>query len=333
MSGRAAPKSRSPAPGAIPLTSVEPIKPALATLASTVPAGEEWFGEIKFDGYRMLVDGREGRVAIFSRNGIPWTAKLPELTKDLAWLAGRGAILDGELVAFRPDGITSFELLKEALSEKRTGTLVYMAFDLLALDGWDLRPCRQDDRSRLLQGLLAGHLSDRVRPSEVQDGAPAAFHRAACEHGLEGIILKRRDARYRAGRTDSWLKVKCGGRQELAVIGYTDPEGSRSGFGALLLGYRQDDAWVYAGRVGTGFSMKFLTVFRRKLAAIEQQTPTAPLPKGHTLKGVHWVVPKYVGEIRFTEWTKDGILRHPSFLGLREDKRAEEVVREVPVAV
>lgn len=329
---RSVSERRPPAPGAVRLRSTEPFKPALATLARAAPADAGWFAEIKFDGYRMLADGKGPRVAIISRNGLPWTAKLPELAEDLAWVAARNAVLDGEVVAFRPDGATSFEMLKEALGEKRTGGLVYMAFDLLALDGWDLRPCRQDDRSRLLQELLADYPSDRVRPSEIQDGAAAAFHRAACAHGLEGIVMKRRDARYRAGRTGSWLKVKCGGRQELAIVGFTDPEGSRIGFGALLLGYRQDGAWVYAGGVGTGFSTKFLSSFRRQLGAIERATPTVKLPKGLRVKRVHWVEPRHVAEIKFSEWTKDGILRHPSFLGLREDKRALDVVREVPAA-
>jgi bifunctional non-homologous end joining protein LigD len=207
-----------------------------------------------------------------------------------------------------------------------------MVFDLLALDGWALRGCRQDDRSSLLERLLAEHASNRVRISERQDDAVAAFGRAACTHGLEGIIAKRRDARYMSGRGKAWLKVKCGHRQEFVIVGFTDPDGERVGFGALLLAYREGSRWLYAGGVGTGYSDRFLRDFRGKMEAIERTAPTVTLPKGVSSKGVHWVEPCYVGEVAFTEWTRDGILRHPSFLGLRDDKRPKDVVRELPVA-
>jgi bifunctional non-homologous end joining protein LigD len=309
----------------------ELFKPALATLARNVPASDDWFCEVKFDGYRMLADSDAGHPVLRSRNGLDWTARLPEIAAAVAWIPDREAVVDGEVVAFRPDGISSFELMKAALSGGQTDRLVYMVFDLLALDGWDLRPCRQDDRSDVLERLLVEHGSDRVRLSERRHDVAAAAHRAACTRGLEGIMLKRRDARYRPGRSDAWLKVKCGSRQELVVVGFTEPEGARCGFGALLLGYHDPAGrLVYAGRVGTGFSTAFLLSFRPKLDAIARAEPAVDPPRSYPLPGVHWVDPHYVAEIRFSEWTRDGILRHPSFVGLREDKKAAEVVREVP---
>jgi bifunctional non-homologous end joining protein LigD len=323
-----------PLPDAVRREVAELFKPALATLARSVPASDDgWFCEVKFDGYRMVADSDAGHPVIRSRNGLDWTARLPEIAAAVAWIPDREAVIDGEVVAFRPDGVSSFELMRAALSAGETDRLVYMVFDLLALDGWDLRPCRQDDRSDALEQLLIEYGSERVRLSERRDDVAAAAHRAACTPGLEGIMLKRRDARYRPGRSDAWLKVKCGSRQELVVVGFTDPEGARDGFGSLLLGYHDPAGrLVYAGRVGTGFSTEFRQSFRPKLGAIARTGPAVDPPRSYPLPGVNWVEPQYVAEIRFTKWTRDGILRHPRFVGLREDKKAADVVRETPEA-
>jgi bifunctional non-homologous end joining protein LigD len=321
--------SNPPAPGAVRLASPPLIAPALATPAAIVPAGDRWLYEVKFDGYRMMASIDAGKVDIRSRNGIAWSGKLPELADELAAFPARQALLDGEIVHLNEKGISEFEGLKADLSDRNTARLVYMVFDLLVLDGWDLRPCRQEDRKSTLASLLAGPPFPRIRYSDHHVGGAQAFQEAACKYGLEGLVFKRRDAAYRSGRTDNWRKVKCGARQELVVVGFTDPERSRRGFGALLLGYNEPGKrLVYAGRVGTGFDDRFLVAFRRQLDAIEQATATVKLPKGRSPKGAHWVKPQFVAEIRFTEWTKDGLLRHPSFLGLREDKGASDVVRE-----
>jgi bifunctional non-homologous end joining protein LigD len=325
--------SNPPAPGAVRLTSLPLVAPALATLADHVPTGDEWLYEVKFDGYRMMASIDAGKVDIRSRNGIEWSAKLPELADDLAAFPARQALLDGEVVHFNEKGISELEGLKADLSDRNTAGLVFMVFDLPALDGWDLRPCRQEDRKVALADLVSRAERPRVRYSDHHIGGAQAFYEAACNHGLEGLVFKRRDAAYRSGRTDNWLKVKCGCRQELVIVGFTEPAGSRRGFGALLLAYNAPGKrLVYAGRVGTGFDAPFLVAFRRQLDEIEQASATVKLPKGHSAKDVHWVKPRFVAEVKFTEWTKDGMLRHPSFLGLREDKAASEVVREVPRA-
>jgi bifunctional non-homologous end joining protein LigD len=303
------------------------ISPQLASTAERAPAGDDWLHEIKFDGYRMLARLENGKVALLSRNDLDWTERFPEIAAALAELPAAAALLDGEVVHVTANGVTSFSALQNDLSEGTTGGLVYMAFDLLHLDGWSLTEAALEDRKRALAALLASDPASRLRYGDHQLGKGAAFFDAACRLGLEGIVSKRRDAPYRAGRSTAWLKVKCGEREELVVVGFTDAAGARSGFGALLMGYyRPDGKLVYAGRVGTGFSEKVLEALRAELDRLERKPPTVALPEGLSTRGVHWVEPKLVAEVTFAAWTSDAILRESSFVGLREDKASEDVI-------
>ncbi|HEX7967148.1 MAG TPA: DNA ligase D, partial [Stellaceae bacterium] len=308
------------------------IAPQLASPADRAPAGDDWLHEIKFDGYRMLARLQSGKVELRSRNDLDWTKKFPELTGALAELELGDAVLDGEIVHFTKSGATSFSALQNDLAEGKTENLVYMAFDLLFLDGWDLTGARLEDRKEALRTIVEAKGVPAIRYSDHQTGKGPEFLAAACRFGLEGTVSKRRDAPYRPGRSTAWIKVKSGEREEFVVVGFTDPAGVRSGFGALLVGYHAAEGeLVYAGRVGTGFSDKVLAALRQRLGKLEQRHPTVKLPKGLSARGVHWVKPELVAEVSFIEWTADGVLRQPSFIGLREDKATAEVVL-TPVA-
>lgn len=305
------------------------ISPQLATAAAQAPVGDEWLHEIKFDGYRMLARLRNGKVELRSRNDLDWTKKFPEIAAALARLPATQALLDGEVVHFTESGVTSFSALQNDLSEGTTLRLVYMAFDLLYRDGWDLSGTALEDRKGALAALLASSPSPTVRYSDHQIGKGPEFFAATCRLGLEGIVSKRRDAPYRPGRSAAWIKVKCGEREEFVVVGFTEATGVRSGFGALLVAYHTPRGkLVYAGRVGTGFTGKVLTALREQLERLERKQPTVTLPKGLSSRGIYWVEPKLVAEVRFTEWTRDAILREPSYVGIREDKSPAEVVLE-----
>ena len=310
------------------------VSPQLASLVERPPGGNRWFHEVKFDGYRMLAHLRRGTALLMSRNGLDWTARFPELAQALGRLPVREAWLDGEVVHLGPKGITSFSALQKDISDKATANLIYMAFDLLYLDGDDLTAVALEDRKVLLAAVLAkvpSAIAPSVRFSEHQIGKGPEFFARACSLGLEGVISKDRAAAHFEGRGGGWLKSKCVAQQELVIVGFTDPAGSRTGFGALLLGYyTRTGELVYAGRVGTGFSGAFLDDFRERLDRIESKHRTVVLPKGRSARGVHWVDPQFVAEIGFAEWTRDRILRQPRFLGLRDDKAAKEVTLELP---
>lgn len=302
-------------------------RPQLAILADAVPEGGGWIHEIKFDGYRIMAAMKNGRVRLISRNGKDWTERFPEIAGELAKLPAETALLDGEVVALARDGTSSFRALQEALSARRTGTLVYQAFDLVHLDGHDLTEAALLDRKRVLADLMerAGFVgSASVRYTDHLAGQGDALYQRACGLGLEGIICKREDARYRQRRNRQWLKVKCSRHEELLIAGFTDPGGARKGFGALLLGaWDQRGRLIYAGKVGTGFSDRQLTDLRRQLDKLEMdECLLHDCPEG---KGAHWVRPQLVAEVEFTEWTRDGMLRHPAFRGLREDKNPQEI--------
>ncbi len=302
------------------------VAPQLATLVDAPPDGAEWIHELKFDGYRIGARFERGRVRLFSRNAKDWTARFPEIATALGQLPVRNALLDGEVVAISANGASNFRRLQEALSSERTEQLVYQAFDLLHLDGYSLAGVAQTERKQALAQLLdaAGFAGDgRVRYTDHIERQGAEFFQRACTLGLEGIVSKRADAPYREGRTRSWLKTKCTQTEELVVGGYTEPAGSRTGFGALLLGaYDADGGLRYMGRVGTGFDTRQLSDLAPKLRAIE--VPKSPFESAVPARGVHWVRPELVAEVEFTERTRDGMLRHPSFRGLREDKAAAE---------
>ncbi|HEY0194013.1 MAG TPA: non-homologous end-joining DNA ligase [Kofleriaceae bacterium] len=321
---RAAPADRSDS-APLELTELQ-----LATLVSEAPEGHDWLHEQKFDGYRIVAEVGDGQVRLLSRRFKDWTAEFPAVAAAVEALPVTHAVLDGEVAAVAADGRTSFQALQ---NRRDGGAIRYFVFDLLELDGEDLRRLPLDDRKARLAALVERAGSDIIKYSDHVIGQGGAFFKLACERGLEGIVSKRRDKPYLPGRGPTWLKTKCLLRQELVIGGYTDPEGSRTGIGALLVGYYRDGALTYAGKVGTGFSHAMLDELRRKLDAISRATsPFSPEPpRAWTGGGRHWVAPSLVAEIAFGEWTDDGRLRHPSFQGLRADKPARDVIREQPV--
>ncbi len=308
------------------------LTPQLATLAKAPPRGAGWVHEIKYDGYRMVcrIAGNEARM--YSRNGKEWTAQFAPIARALGRLPVREAWIDGEVVVMQADGRTSFQALQNALSTGDTSRMVFWAFDLPHVDGYDLSHAPLTERKRVLKQILEGQPAV-LRYSEHLDGPGEAVHGEACRLGLEGIVSKRADAPYRSRRGSEWLKVKCAQRQEMVIGGYTDPRGSRTGFGALLLGVHDTEGKLrYCGKVGTGFDDATLGMLAPILARKERaRSPFADPPTGYEAKGAHWVTPDLVAEIAFTEWTRDGTVRHPSFQGLREDKKARDVVLERPV--
>lgn len=322
--------------GAERISCPEWMEPQLATLVDEVPKGEGWLYELKYDGYRMLCRISNGAAALFSRSGREWTTRLMDHAKTAADLRVGDAWLDGEIVALAPDGTMSFQALQNAFDKAKTGRLVYFVFDLLFLDGNDLRGMPLQERKRRLSMLLAGQPDDGpLRYSDhIREEGRTVFE-AACRQGLEGLIAKQTDSKYLSGRNRNWVKLKCHRRQEFVIGGFTDPSGSRRGFGALLLGvYEGKGNLVYVGRVGTGFSEERLSQLHRTLRSLQQSKPAfMKPPTGGDAKGAHWVKPELVAEVRFAEWTKEGLLRQASFVGMRHDKPAGVIVRESPTHV
>jgi bifunctional non-homologous end joining protein LigD len=327
--GRRSVRPSSAADAGLPITELQ-----LATLVAQPPEGPEWLHEQKFDGYRILAELVDGQVHLLSRRFKDWTAEFPLVAAAVAALPARRAVIDGEVAAILPDGRTSFQALQNG---RRGADLRYFVFDLLALDGDDLTRLPLEQRKARLAQLLSRDVLDAsdtvLRYSDHVVGRGAAFFQLACQRGLEGIVSKRRDQPYQRGRGLTWQKTKCWLRQELVIGGFTDPEGSRSGFGALLVGYYEADALIYAGKVGTGFDRATLVDLHGRLSRLEcARSPFRPEPpRAWTGSQRHWVEPELVAEVAFSEWTADRRLRHPSFQGLREDKRARDIVREVPL--
>jgi bifunctional non-homologous end joining protein LigD len=302
--------------------------PQLATLADEPPEDDaNWLSEVKFDGYRLLAFKDGDAVRLVTRNGHDWTARLPTIAKAVSRLPVDVALADGELVTLREDGVSSFALLQRALSAGSDRSLFYYVFDLLHLNGWDLRRCPLVARKAALQRL--SEWRDALRYSDHQVGRSAAMRREACALKLEGIVVKRADAPYRAGRNRNWLKLKCSGREELVVLGWTPPQGSRQGLGALHLGYRDESGvWQYAGAVGSGFTERELEALRTRLDPIAGQAPPGMMVSDEPIdRGVRWVDPELIAEVQFTGWSGSGRVRHAVYLGLREDKKPDEVVR------
>jgi bifunctional non-homologous end joining protein LigD len=329
----ARPLAPRPAPqalkGAIKARQPEWIPPQLATLVDRMPTDDGWLHEIKFDGYRLLCRVKNGDVRLFTRNANDWTEKLVAQAEAVGRLGLKEAWLDGEAVVLTAEGRSSFQALQNAFDSRFTGTIVYCVFDLLYLNGYDLRSTPLIERKRLLASLLHRSSDGHLRYSDHLIGDNQAAFEEACRQGLEGLIVKRADAGYRSGRGRSWLKVKCEQRQEFVIGGFTEPAGSRQGFGALLVGFYEQEQLRYAGKVGTGFSDSLLKKLHRTLMGLERPTPPfVNPPTGYDAKGAHWVMPTLVAEIRFAEWTKEGILRQPSFQGLRADKPAAAIGRE-----
>jgi len=306
--------------------------PQLATLVDTPPSGDEWLHEIKYDGYRIGARVRHGRVSLYTRNGNDWTAAFPDVADAVGHLRLDDALIDGEVAVVLPDGRTSFQALQNTAGGGNRRTLVYFVFDLLRINGETLERRPLEERKAVLKKLVGSRSTGRIRFSEHIEGNGQAFFSEACRAGLEGIVSKRRDQPYRAGRHGGWVKTKCVQRQEFVIGGFTDPEGMRAGIGALLIGYYDGDRLVFCGKVGTGFTHKLALELRARLDRMEQKTCPFPSPPAGSLgRHAHWVKPELVCEVEFTEWTSDGKIRHPSFQGLREDKDPKQISREKPV--
>jgi DNA ligase D-like protein (predicted ligase) len=311
------------------------VAPQLTQLVDAAPDGDGWLHEIKYDGYRMHARLDRGAVKLLTRTGLDWTRKYPAIAKAVAALDARQAYLDGELCGVGADGITMFNIVQLASDSGNAAALVFFLFDLLYLDGEDLRPRPLIERKQRLRALLANaapclHYSDHV----VGQG----FYEKACAMHVEGIVSKGIDAPYTPGNRGLWRKVKCLNRAEFVVLGWTEPEGRRPCLGALLLGYYDPEGrLVYAGRGGTGINNAELERLWRRLqplAADRMPLDVAP-PRGSrfgsplVLSRVHWVRPELVAEVKFLAWTEDNLLRQVVYEGLREDKPAKEVRREV----
>jgi bifunctional non-homologous end joining protein LigD len=305
------------------------VPPQLATLVSEAPMGDEWLHELKFDGYRMLAHVTPGEVRFWSRNGKDWTEKFANLIKVLKALPVKTAIFDGEVVVVDKKGRSSFQSLQQSMGSSGA-TFVYQVFDVIYLDGYSLTRTTLVERKAVLESLLLPDKSKgQLRYSDHVLGNGEQFFNQACEYGIEGIISKRADSAYESTRNKNWLKVKCNKRQEFVIAGYTPSKKGFPGFGSLVLGVYDKGKLIYAGRVGTGFSIKQRLELQGKLDVIAQATmPFAVKPKDPGLRDAHWAKPKLVGEVEFTEWTADGSIRHPSFKGLRADKKATDVLRE-----
>lgn len=306
----------------------------LATLVDHPPSGDEWLHEIKFDGYRMFCLIHRGKISFLSRNGQDWTERLSPLLKPIAALGIERAVLDGEVVVLDDQGVSRFQLLQNALGREPRGALLhYYVFDLLYWDGRDLKSLPLEERKAVLEQLLPGK-HDPIHYSEHVVGSGNELYKRACRDHWEGMISKRRSAPYESGRGYDWLKSKCKQEQEFVIAGYSDPGGSRSGFGSLLLGYYHRGKLTYAGRVGTGFTQRTLDDVYRRLQSLQQKSN--PFERGGDSasgRDVHWVKPQLVAQIEFANWTDDNLLRQPSFQGLREDKPARAVRRERPRAL
>lgn len=311
------------------------VEPMLATLTENYFSDSDWVFERKLDGVRALAFRSGARVRLRSRNDNDLGGSFPEIVGALRSNQARTSdfVIDGEVVAFA-GAVTSFARLQRRLHRHAVNEAIgsrtpvyYYAFDVLHVDGYDVTRLPLRRRKALLRRLLPWRDPLRYTAHRNRDGE--AFRKEACGKGWEGVIAKRASAPYRHDRSTDWLKFKCAKGQELVIGGYTDPKGSRHDFGALLVGYHENGQLVYAGKVGTGFDGATLRNVGSRLRAREQTTP--PFDCGDLPKhDVHWVTPDLVCEVGFTEWTRDGSLRHPRFRGLRHDKDASEVVREEP---
>jgi DNA ligase D-like protein (predicted ligase) len=285
-----------------------------------------WIYERKLDGVRCLAHRYDGGSAqLYSRTDRRMDGDYPGLVEALTAERCLDFVVDGEVVAFDSRGVTSFSRLQRR-GHERVALFLYV-FDALRLDGEDVRELPLRERKARLRRALDFRGPVRFSPHRNEVGEQ--MYRDACRKGLEGIMAKRADSPYRATRSSDWRKLKCHAEQELVIGGYTAPQGSRTDFGALLVGYWEDGKLRYAGKVGTGFDHRLLQDLGKRLRELERDTP--PFDRVHPIpRGTHWVEPELVGQIGFTEWTRDGRLRHPRFLGLRDDKAARDVVRERP---
>ncbi|VVE43307.1 DNA ligase D [Pandoraea anhela] len=324
------------------MTPPDEMRPMLATLIDVAPSSEGWHAEMKLDGYRVLIRIAGDDVRVFTRSGQDWTHRFAPTVNALHALRKRGlpnAWLDGEAVVMNEHGLPDFQALQRAFDENAQSDIVTYVFDLPWCNAQDLRDTPLRERQAMLSAIFdasgmhaqADAQTSAVRILHPVTGDLASLWRSACEAGLEGIIVKRDDSTYVGGRSDAWRKLKCSQRQEFVVLGFTEPAGARQGFGALLLGYYDDDGKTlrYAGKVGTGFDTGALLRIRKQLNAIEtSDPPLSPAPRPGGAARVHWLRPTQVAEVRFAEWTRDAHVRHAAFIAMRADKPAKDVRRE-----
>lgn len=331
MSKAKAPRKKR---GNAPLPAFQPVQ--LATLVDSVPEGRQWLHEIKFDGYRALIAAKGKNVRVFTRSGLDWSEKFSPLIRHFASLDLPSCLIDGEITASDSEGNPDFSRLQAVLKrghgeQGEEDALSFHAFDLLELDGEDLKPLSNVERKQRLSGLLA----DAPPPIHIADhiiGGGEKLLEAMCRAGQEGIIAKRADAPYLPKRTQNWLKVKCTLRQEFIIVGMTKSNARRRPFASLLLAQREADALVYKGKVGTGFNEELLDELAARFESLRREDRALEVPKAEA-RGASWLEPVLVAEIAFAEFTGEGRVRHASFVGLREDKKAEDVTPEKPVRI
>ena len=306
------------------------VPPCLATLTDAPPTGSDWAHEIKFDGYRLQARIAAGKVQLFTRKGLDWTARFPTLAKALKSLKIKSALIDGEAVVETHKGMTSFVKLVEALEAGRSEDMLFVAFDLLYFNGVDLRAAPLMRRKDLLKAVMSGRRPRHLRYSEHLASDGDTVLQEACRLGLEGIVSKRLDRPYRSGRNGDWLKSKCILTDEFVIGGYLVSTVDAKAVGALVLGTFEDGRLVYCGRVGTGFTHETARAVWKALQPLKvAAAPFAAALTSEQRRGVVWVRPERVAQIAYRSITGDGLLRHASFKGLREDKPAAEVHRPV----
>lgn len=307
------------------------VAPQLATLVDKPPEGNEWFHELKLDGYRLLCHVNGKQLRFWTRNQKDWTTKFANVGKAVKALPLKSAILDGEIVALDPSGRASFQRLQQSINKGGGPALIFHVFDLIYIEGFNLTKTPLRERKEVLAQLLetAGDVGV-LRYSDHIEGNGEQFFKQACKFGIEGIVSKRANSLYESTRSRNWLKIKCIKRQEFVIAGYTLSDKGIP-FSSLILGFYEKGKLIYAGRAGTGFSNMQRVELKKMLDRIARNTkPFEQIPKDPGLRRAIWAEPKLVGEVAFTEWTDEGIIRHPSFQGLREDKKPQEVVREEP---
>ncbi|MCH4546820.1 non-homologous end-joining DNA ligase [Rhizobium changzhiense] len=322
-------KARDPAQPNLPLDPMpDRIEPCLALLKAKPPKGDDWVYEIKWDGYRLAVHIEPTGIRILTRGGHDWTHRFPAIKLAAMWLPVGSAILDGEAVVLDKQGRSDFGLLQQSLGgrggKESSSDAIFMAFDLLYFDGHDLRNSELSMRRHLLEDLVPVEGQGDIRLSEEIEADGDQLLASSCEHGLEGIIAKRRDAPYRSGRLGDWLKIKCVQSDSFVIVGYERSTVARAGIGRLLLAARKGKKLVYVGGVGTGFNERNASELREKLDGLVTSTPAAVVDR----KGAIFVKPKLVAEIEYRAWTDDGKLRHASYKGLRyveDDAKVYEV--------
>ena len=318
-------------PGARKSAMPEFVQPQLATLMTEAPKGDEWLHELKFDGYRLLCHVARGHVRLWTRNQKDWTEKFPDVVKALKTLKVQSAILDGEIVALDASGRSSFQMLQQSIKQPRGRNLVLHVFDLIYIDGFSLTRTPLIERKQVLAELLETVSGNRtLRYSDHIEGNGPKFLKQACDLGIEGIVSKLADSIYESTRSRNWQKIKCLKRQEFVIAGYTLSDKGLP-FSSLVLGVYEKGTLIYAGRAGTGFSNQQRVELKKMLDKIARPTkPFKVIPRDPGLRRAVWAEPKLVGEVAFAEWTDEGVIRHPSFQGLREDKKPTAVIREIP---